>query len=268
MRHMATGELQDPFAAQRVFQGFFADGAFATDKRALSPRARPLNLQHARHRTTRTPIERGRGAVAVLGIGVVDALAVCDAIQERLLRLAALLLRFGGSEEGRVGASRGRVGGYRGDLTIELRPPWRLRLTGLLRLTVGGPGCCVGGLIWRERGRHQTSVHRWQQQLPQMLWTSFIPTSHRHGVWRGTLTLGRGFEGVLTSDRFALRRQKPQLGQIDDLGGIAIGAAGVSLERGTDLRMLWEVLGHHERRRTEGEYALESEYDHTMLGRV
>ena len=43
--------------------------------------------------------------------------------------------------------------------------------------------------------------------------------------------------------------EQTELGQVHDLAGIAVGATGSSLECGTDLRMLWEMLA---RRHEEG----------------
>lgn len=66
----------------------------------------------------------------------------------------------------------------------------------------------------------------------------------------------------LTADGFRLCGQESKLRQVDDLGRIAIGAARGSLERGSDLGMLWEMLDHHEPGGKEAEYALEARGDH------
>ena len=83
-------------------------------------------------------------------------------------------------------------------------------------------------------------------------------------VWLSQLGAGKD-RGLLTAYGFRLCWQKPQLRQVDDLGRVAIGAAGCSLERGSDLRMLWKMLGHHEQREKEVEYALKSQV--TTMGK-
>ena len=64
---VAAGELQDAFAAEGVLEGLLAHGALAPDEGPFPAGPRPLQLQHARHRTAGSPIEGGLHAVTVGG---------------------------------------------------------------------------------------------------------------------------------------------------------------------------------------------------------
>lgn len=65
--HVATGELENALAAQGMFEGFFTDGAFGTDKGPLAPGARAVDL-HCRGRVSAgSRIEGHAGAVGMSG---------------------------------------------------------------------------------------------------------------------------------------------------------------------------------------------------------
>ncbi len=68
---------------------------------------------------------------------------------------------------------------------------------------------------------------------------------------------------LLTScaGRFGFRWQKAKFGKVDDFCRIAVRATVGSFERGSDLRMLWKMLVHHEESIEEMEDTLKSGYD-------
>ena len=66
---MATGELENPFAAKRVFKRLLAYGTFAANKRPLASSATSIGIQHPSHLGTDSlgPLVVGGAALALSG---------------------------------------------------------------------------------------------------------------------------------------------------------------------------------------------------------
>lgn len=108
-----------------MLQRLFAYGAFAANKCPLSPSPRPLDLEHAGHRTTGTPIEGGRSGVAEILVGEALSLLLCDSIQEGCLALRALgVFALLGLKDGRMGVAGWRMSTQGGNASLIGRSSW------------------------------------------------------------------------------------------------------------------------------------------------